>query len=226
MASVPLRFVPPYQEELVALHILESPAQDGPYAEIEVVTDIGSFPEYIDNYTTNLAGAVDHWFAIQWEDAKGALTEISQPIQGGTTTYLARLVDRVMLRNPNASEAVVIQEAEVVIEEILHVDPYAPVGTVSYRTWSGMTFLVLARVGVSELISGGQTESFTAGLVSMKSATTGSTSEAVIDRYLKEANRLLGISQSRIALMEELVVAGGYRRIVARDISRSIIEIA
>ena len=88
---VPLDFIPPQEDNIVKLHIYESSAQGGPFSEIELVTEVGTWPNYIDHYTTANATALDDWFAIQWEDDKGAKSVLSSPVKGGTD-YLVREV--------------------------------------------------------------------------------------------------------------------------------------
>lgn len=86
MPSVVLDLRPPRDmRELVELIILESGVGSaGPYHIIETVTDIGVYPDYIKQYVTDLAEAEADYFMVQWRDDKGALSETSIPVQGGT----------------------------------------------------------------------------------------------------------------------------------------------
>src|SRR4051794_40999802 len=103
MASVSLRFVAPDVEDLVSLHILESTSATGPFTEIQTVTSIGTYPAYIDHFTTTLATSALHWFAVQWENAGGVRTEVSAAIQGGTESLVWRIVSRARQRDPGIS---------------------------------------------------------------------------------------------------------------------------
>jgi hypothetical protein len=75
------------------------------------------------------------------------------------------------------------------------------------------------------MLTVGQTQSYTAGLIQQN---TGSVTkqQGNIDGLITMANRLLGISTSFVALIEEIAVAGGdYKKLVAVDLSRTIIEV-
>ena len=124
MASVFLNFTPPDREDLTKLRIFEATDAAGPWNEIEVVTAIGEYPNYISSYTTNLATSNTNWFSIQWEDAKGAQTDQSNAIQGGTETLVGEIVDRVLVRDNTLDEQVVLAETEALIERYFGCDPY------------------------------------------------------------------------------------------------------
>jgi hypothetical protein len=115
MASVRLDFTPPTAPGITALHIEEASAKEGVFAEIEEVTAVGTYPNYISYYTTDNAVAANGWFRIRWEDADGIFTAYSSPLQGGTKTLVQEIVDRVMLRMPNANEIIVTQEAQAAV---------------------------------------------------------------------------------------------------------------
>lgn len=235
MPSVFLDFVPPNDiPNLVSLYILEATTKDGPFNEIEEVTEIGTSGNYITTYTTENATSKTNWFAIFWEDDKGAQTPYSAAVQGGTRTLVAEIVSRVLLRDPSINEAIATQEAEAAISDYYGVlDPYSiDPETVPPNVISGMTYYTMARCYISSAVStstaataGGK---WVAGLVSLD---TSSSSKATsiwdnIENLLRVANRELGRSYSIVALMEEITVAGGYRRVVGADLSRLIIEVA
>jgi hypothetical protein len=212
MASVRLDFIPPDAQGITKLHIYESATREGVFSEIEEVTPVGAYPTYITYHTTTFALDVNDWFAIEWEDADGALTGLSQPIQGGTTTLVQQIVSRVMLRDPLADENITAQEAEAVIEDVMNttdaysVDPT----TVTAKYKSGITFLTLARVYLSSIItsmSSGSSQSYTAGLVSQQAGnqSQSQTSSGLqnIQQLIEWANRDLGLSYSVILLMKE-----------------------
>lgn len=231
--SVYLDFIPPNQiPNLAKLHIFESADQNGTFDEIEVVTPVGSTGNYITSYTTDKATSASNWFTIQWEDDKGALTDMSDPVQGGTRTLVYEIVQRVLLREPNLSEEIVVQEAEAAISDYYGViDPYSiDPSTVSPKILSGLTNLTLARTYISRTISATATEGtkWVAGLVSLDTTSGSSKSADPVDRVkalLALANHDLGRNYTVIMLLEEIEVAGGYQQVVAQDLSRSIIEV-
>ena len=230
--SVYLRFTPPDRQSLTKLLIYEAASADGPWGTpIEVVTEIGSYPDYISEYTTNDAVSRINWFAIQWEDAGGARTELSNPIQGGSSTFVGEIVSLVGERDHSLDEQVVRQEAEVAIEDYFGIDPYTVNAVnVNYRTKVGLAKLVQARSMLNNLIlaaSVGSSSGWTAGLVSMKSGTSegSKASEALIRWLLSEAAGALRLNFSRIARMATPVIAGGMSEIVTADISRLMIEV-
>lgn len=199
MASVRLDFVPPMDDNIVEMKIYESTVPEGPFTEIESVAM--SLP-YISEYTTDQAAASNNWFNIEFIDDKGAVSSRSQAIQGGTSTLVGEIKDRVMQRNPSMSETTVVQVAEAVIEKYFNADPYSiDPNTVSYAVKEGLTLLTLA-YGTQVSSSSGTTESYTAGLVSQKSEASSAESES--GAILALAWKWLGISQSRIAQMAEI----------------------
>lgn len=239
MASVSLRFVPPDIEDLVSLHILESSSPSGPFTDIQTVTTIGTYPAYIDHYTTTLATSALDWFAIQWEDAGGVLTEVSAAIQGGTESLVWRIVSRARQRDPGINESVVAQEAEAAIETYFGVDPYTiDPDTVSYRVLSGLTYLSLARAlavsittASAAAAAAGDVASWQVGLVNSKtSATTGGGStpttsvSANLQGLIDLANELLGWHVSLVMLLEDVNITGSRSAAMWRDQSRLVVE--
>lgn len=231
-ASVFLDFIAPNEiPDLVSLHIFESSVPEGPFNEIEEVTAIGAQGSYITSYTTDMAVAVTDWFTIQWENSKGALTDMSAPVQGGAQSLVAEIVSRVLLRDSSLNEAIVAQEAEVAVSEFFKTqDPLSiPLQGVPLKTLSGLTYYTMARSYISKAVevtsvSGGK---WIAGLVSLdtSSSSTKTSYWDNIAQLLKAANLELGRSYSVILLLKEIQVAGGYSQIVAEDLSRTIIEV-
>jgi hypothetical protein len=204
-SSVHLTFVSPDRRDLTKLHIYESMTQVDIGTVIETVTAVGSYPDYINEYTTNMAASVANWFRIQWEDSKGAKTEISAAVQGNTETLVGKVVGRVLQRDHQADENVVTQEAEAVIEKYLAVtDPYDPTIVVSYETLNGLVYLTLARTYLSSAISQGTVESATLGLVSFRSS-TGSARTIDVQALIDLANSYLGIGTSLVLQMAEVI---------------------
>lgn len=199
MASVRLNFVQPEQEGLTRLLIFESTTQTGTYSLIETVEDIGEYPNYISIYTTDLANNSNDWFAIQWEDDKGAKSPLSNPIQGNTTTAPGVLTSRVILRDPALDEAIALQEAEVTLSsyfetnDIYALDP----NEVTYAEWGGLTYLTLARSYITELLVGSTNTGYTAGIVAQQQG-SATKSVADIQSLIAEANRLLGRNYSLV----------------------------
>jgi hypothetical protein len=223
MASVFLDFIPPQEPDIATLRIYEGSSKDGPFITIEEVEDIGTYPNYITQYTTTLAINEDDWFVISWINTEGAELEASQPMQGGVTTLGAIIKNRIQSRDSSIPERVAFEEAKTVIEEYfgtIDVDP----DSVSQRVLSGLTFLAMARsyIGLSQ--AAGSVTKFTAGLVSMQGGDS-SASKVNFDWLFKEASKLLGISGSRVAQIVALPIAGGMSRVVRDDISRLLVEI-
>jgi hypothetical protein len=229
MASVFLNFTPPDREDLAKLHIYEADAQDGPWNLIETVegAPLGTYPEYISFYTTENASSNVSWFAIQWEDEKGAKTDISNAIQGGTETLVGEIVDRVLTRDNTLDEQVVLQEAEAIIERYFGKDPYTvDPDSVGYYIKNALAKIVQAKSMFSKFAtsSSGGTSGWTAGLVSMKSGNSQSSIDT-IQYLLEEGARELGLKVGIVAQMVGLEIAGGFTQIVTADISRLMIEV-
>lgn len=207
MAKVTLDFIPPDAPDIVALRINESAAKTGPFVQIERTTAIGIPPDYITKYTTSLAASDADWFTISWENAAGDIGEQSAPWQGGTTSLVQKIIDRVRERDASIDERIVAQEAEGVIQWVLgdNVDPYDPSLSVSYRQLNGMTYLVMARAYTVQAVttSGGAIDSATMGLVSFKNS-SGSTSKIDAGALIDLANRELGIATSFVLQLEDI----------------------
>jgi hypothetical protein len=207
MAVVRFDFTPPTNIDVVEMRIYESPTKDGVYSLIEIVEspEWTPYPNYLSEWTTTEATAPSGWFKLEFVNSKGAISGRSNPIQGGTETLVGKIVERVLLRNPNISENVAAQVAEAVIEMVMHQDPYeVDPATVKYGTLEGMTLFTLAFSIQSESVSG-DTEKYTAGLVSQE---TSSKTATDVSDILKLANRWLGLAPSVVAQMADLAIAG------------------
>jgi hypothetical protein len=224
VATVRLDFIPPASPDIVELRIYESPTKDGIFEEIEVVTAVGEYPNYISTYTTTAATAIDYWFSIDWYDNKGGHLGQSDPIQGNVQLLLGEIVGRALTRDPTINENVVYDEAQAVLEGFL------PQGTdvedasiemANYRERSGLTLLTMARCYVFEISEG--EEEYTVGLVSQK--VKNSRSMDLIEGLLRRAEAELGISYSAILQMTEIEVAGGRELEGTVDLTRLLIEL-
>lgn len=227
MAKLNLDFLPPTDPDIVKLHIYESPTQTGSFSEIEFATAVGTYPNYISRYTVQNAASVTDWFSIAWEDANGVVSPLSEPIQGGTTTLVQILIDRLMLRDASLNENIIAQEAESAISEYFNVDDPLTIDptTVSPRILSGLTFMALARAYIARMVTASQANKWAAGIVSMDTSTGTKTSWDNIDRLIEMANRELGRNYSTILFLKEISVANGMLTLKSVDVSRSIIEI-
>lgn len=207
MAKVTLDFIPPETDDIAALRIYESASKLGPFVQIDRVTSIGAAPDYITRYTTDQAVSDNNWFTISWENTAGDIGEQSAPWQGGTTSLVQKIIDRVRERDASLDERIVAQEAEGVIQYVLgdDVDPYDPSLAVSYRQLNGMTYLVMARAYIVQSVTtaGGNIESATMGLVSFKNA-SGSSSTIDVGALIDLANRELGIATSFVLQLEDV----------------------
>jgi len=230
MASLILDFVPPEIPGYDVLQVWEAATLAGAPG-----TMIQSFPissTYPTRITVTSATSPTGWFSIRWGiTANGIFTPFSEPLQGGTQTVVGIIVNRVMLRQPNSDENVVLQITEAVVEtyfgttDIYAIDP----DTVPRSILEGLTLYVMARNLISEMSVSASSSSgsgWTAGLVSMKAQADSAvkTSWDTIDRLMKEAEKLLGLGYSRIAQMD-IEIAGGMSQIVTADISRLLIEV-
>lgn len=227
MPSVFLDFTPPDRDDLEKLHIFEATSVNGPWALIETVDEIGSYPDYISNYTTELATNSINWFSIQWEDDKGAKTDQSNAIQGGTETLVGDIVSRVHVRDASLDEQVVLQETEAILERYFNTNPYTvPADSIGYATKNSLAKIIHAKsMFTTVLVSTGSANSWTAGLVSMKSSTDTKSNLDIIKYLMQEAARELGLGISIVAQMARLEIAGGFSEIVSADISRLLIEV-
>src|SRR3954447_21503524 len=103
MATVTLDFKPPTDPDIVTLHVQEAPTSAGVFTSL-ATHPAGTYPDYISEITITDAVSATDWFRIAWENASGGLTPYSEAMPGGTTTYLSKLIDRVMLRMPDSDE--------------------------------------------------------------------------------------------------------------------------
>lgn len=209
MVSVPLKFLPPIEDDIVTLHIFESP-DNSPNSYVEIDnTPAGTYPEYITEYTTAAASSATDWFAIQWENSGGVRSPLSEGIKGGTTTLVGEIVERVMLRNPDLNENIVAEEAESTISWIYGVDdPYSiDISTVSKLWLTELANLALvASMYVNTVVeSNAAASSYTAGMISESSSTSQASQTHIfdfIDKVEKRALKRLGIGGSLIASID------------------------
>ena len=212
MASVRLDFTP--LTGYTKLNIYEAPDEpSAPGVKIDTLTVDPDNPPT--RYTTTLATGLTKWFSIQWEDAQGGLSEMSDPVQGGTTTLVQRLVDRVLLRDASLDERIVAQEAEWVISKVMGTnDPYDPalVDIATLDQISGMTYWIMARSYVSTIVTSTSSEdTYTVGLVTQK-ASSGTATKKVdtIKDLLDLAMRELGMGGAYVMLLEDIDPTGTF----------------
>jgi hypothetical protein len=222
--SVPLQFSPPTDENIVTLRVYESALAEGPFLLIDTTNEVGTYPDYIDNYTTEMANSAIYWFAIQWVDESGAESPLSAPIQGNANTLVAEVVQRVRDRDPYLNTRVVIQEAEAAIQGYFGgvQDPYDPTLTATYQVLNGLAYLTMARAHLFIAATSGDVDSATIGLVSFRSS-SGASSLADIERLIAMANEMLNISTSVILLLEDIQIGSSVSN-VWRDQSRLMLE--
>lgn len=214
MADVALKFNPPADPDITALHIEEANDSTGPWVPIDIEEDVGAYPDYISEYTTSLATSNMAWFRIRWRDTKGAFTDYSQPVQGGTSSLVAEVKDRVMQRDPMLVDAIVYQEAEAVVSQVFGTEnPYDPTLSASYRVLSGLVYLTLARSLIARVIQSSveNIESATIGIVSFKTVAKVESIEKSVAPLIAMANSMLGISTSFVLVMEEVTLASKSR---------------
>ncbi len=86
MASVIIDLIPPNDmRDLIEVDVLESSlGQAGPYIVIDTITEIGVYPEYVDQVTTENATSDTNWFMVHWKDVNNVVSQESTPVQGGT----------------------------------------------------------------------------------------------------------------------------------------------
>jgi hypothetical protein len=201
MASVHLEFVAPDVQDLVSLHIYESSSSLGPFTIIDSVTGIGSYPDYISEYTTANAVSETNWFAIEWIDSKGATSDLSQPVKGDTQTALGAIVDRVMLRDPTLNREIVVQEAEAALYQ-MGIDPYGPAEQMTPTQTRGLTNMTLAMCYVVTGAGAVTASEYIAGIVSQKISDTALKGrQDAIKALIAAANKDLGLDYSVVALM-------------------------
>lgn len=234
MAAVTLEFMAPLDNDIVALRVYESAVKTGPFTQIDRTTAIGTYPDYISEYSSNLATASDDWFSIAWENSAGSVSPLAAPVQGGTSSLVGIITDRVLLRDPALNKNVVEQEAEFAIGTYFNQDPFAvDPDTVSYQVMRGLITLTLVRSYLNQLITTSQSNKWTAGLVSMDTSTgTATAAEKTIDRLIDLANADLNRNYSVILLIEEVAVAGGFKssqttveQITGIDMTRGILMV-
>lgn len=227
MASVALKFIAPDDPDITKLIIYESDTFDGLFSPIETITDIGEFPNYIREYTTNLAANDVDWFSIQWEDSKGARSDISIAVQGKTDTLVGEIVESMKLLDPNIGQNAAAMIARATAEKYFGksttaIDPE----TISSAQRYGLALFSLASYHmVAATLRSGSAQKWVAGLVSMDSGSSSSQSSVDPKALFSEAARWLGIGGARVAQMEEVVIAGGFSSIVSADISRLLVEV-
>jgi hypothetical protein len=228
MASVHLDFIPPAIPDVDRLIIYESDSPNGVFSEIETVTPVGTYPDYISEYTTENATSAVGWFAVAWADSKDFVTTLSAPIQGGTETLVGKIVSMMMLRDPNINEGVAFQEAQAAVSKYFAVtDPMVLSSEgISPNILSGLTNLALVRTYISQVITGtASADSWTAGIVSMTSSSGSTKTLDSLKTLLAMANQDLGLNYSIKFLLKEIEVGGGYTQVAAVDLSRSIFEL-
>jgi len=227
MASVALKFLAPDDPDITRLYIYESDTLDGLFSPIEVVDDIGDFPNYIREYTTNLANDENNWFSIQWEDTKGAKSDPSIAVQGRTDTLIGEIVQSMQLLDPNIGDNAAAMIARATAEKyfgrsVVAIDPE----TVSSSKLYGLALFSLASYHmVATSLRSGTAQKWVAGLVSMDSGSSSSQASVDPKALFNEAARWLGVGGARVAQMEAVVIAGGFSSIVAADISRLLVEV-
>lgn len=222
-----LDFQPPAEPDIIALRVYEAASPNGVFSQIDRTTAVGSYPNYITRYVTPSANVRTDYFAIAWENSAGEVSEMSAPVQGGTTTLVSQIMNRMMLRDPSLNEIIATQEAEAAISDYYGVvDPFTvDPSTVSPKILSGLTNLALARSYMTTLVTSSQANKWAAGIVSMDTSSSAGKSVDLAKQLLELANNDLGRSFSYVMLMEEISVAGGFRRLAGVDLTRSIIEI-
>ena len=227
MASVELQFLPPDSEDIVTLHVEEAPAMGGPFTQVQTFP-AGTYPNYIYTAVVDNAVSATDWFRIRWQDSAGGYTPYSDPVQGGTTTIVSQVMDRVILRDPSLDPLVVGQEAEAAVCWYFGVDdPYSvDPSQATPQILSGLTMLTLARCYVINLISQGTTTKWQAGLVSMDQSSSTKQAWDAIEKMILFANRELGRNYSAVLMLEEIAVGGGYKQLKVYDVSRLMIELA
>jgi len=222
MASVYLRFVPPDVDDLVQMNIYEGVDPTSSFHLIESVTDIGTYPEYIDNYTTSVAENTSDYFSIEFIDNKDASTGLSAPVKGDLTLAVAEIQQRVMERDSTIDDRIALQEAESAIAFAFPgTDPYDPTLQLDYVQKRGLTNLTLAMCYLTQMARA-QAFSWVAGIVSMKISDRAAQLRAdAIKGLIASANVDLGINFSMVAHLKDIEVAGGASRTLPLGIDRT-----
>lgn len=228
MAVVRLDFIPPDEAGFTTIHVFEAATKDGVFAEIHSESALDADGEYISSIEVDEAVSSSDYFSLQWSDAAGAISPMSEPYRGDQGSLVLQLVNRMLLRDSAFNENIAAQEAEAVVSEYFKVvDPYTvDPTTVSAKVMSGLTNLALARAYLTLAITASSSANkWSAGIVSMDTSTsTGKTPDA-LKALIEMANRDLGQSYSVVLLLKEIEVAGGYRRLAGVDLTRAIYEL-
>lgn len=205
MFTIPIKFVQPQEPDLVKLHIYEGSDPGGLFYEIDSSSDIGEFPEYIDEFTTTQARDPMDWFAIQWEDNKGAKTELSAPLQGGSKTLIGEIVERVLLRSSELNQALVTEEAESLLEWWKSADPYTlNLDDYTYTQITALADLTMVNTFYALLAErAGSTTDYRAGMISESYSGYPVQSDSSLRNLELRALKRLGIGGSRIASIEK-----------------------
>lgn len=202
---IPLFFIPPSDPDIVTLHVFESDNAETGFVEIDSVS-AGNYPNYISRFVTLNGISPNDWFAIQWEDAGGAKSVLSAPIQCGTNTLIGEIVDRALLRSPGLNENIVLQEAEGIVSWVYKVeDPYTiNLDTVNAIWLNGLSELTMvAALYVTSAENQALSQGYSAGIIS---ESQGSSKDALdaLERLEKRILRRMGIGGSFIAQMNPL----------------------
>lgn len=204
MASIRLDFIPPADENIVALRVFEGTVALGPFLLIERTVEVGTFPDYISSLLTDNASDPNDWFCIAWEDDAGLVGEKSPPVKGGTQTLVSQVVERVMQRDRDLTKPVVIQETEAALEMYLGSDPYlAAPDLLGYRKLNGMVYLVLARSILWRMAQVSPVSDVQIGLVRMSSR-GGTANKVDVQELFDLANSELGLNTSMVLELQRV----------------------
>jgi hypothetical protein len=208
MATVTLQFQAPDTEDLSELRVYEAAAPTGPFVQIDSTTEIFAGEGYIDSFTTDAADTADDWFSITWV-AADVESPLSPPVRGVDPGLVGEIAQRVMQRDPSLDYAVVLQEAESVVEQFFGKDPYsvdlsvdAPAARI-YRTKNGLTYWTLAQTILAGFAMSSSVQSATLGLVSFRSE-SGQTKGGDVQELLDLAWKQLGIGGSVVLDMRRI----------------------
>jgi hypothetical protein len=164
---------------------------------------------------------------------------MSAPMQGGSTSLVSEIVNRIMLRDPYLNPTVVGQEAEVAVSEYFSADPYSiDPDTISLKILSGLTYYTMARCYVIQATyavtsTAGHGSKWVAGIVQLDQSQASSVKNTAgiwdaIDRLLKLANVELQWNVDVVLLMQENPPGSGLTLtnvLKGVDLSRATIEI-
>lgn len=220
--TVRIEFQPPDDEDIVALRIYEGATVDGPFNQIERVTAIGQYPDYITHYTTVLATALTDYFTVAWEDSAGAVGDMSEAVKGTEFTILSEVMEVVALYDPNINAGVAGSVATAVIEKYANLDPNS-VHAVTYSVKHGLALMTMASIYRFLSTANANSVAWSAGLVSVKQSNAAK--KVDIDSLESVAAKWLGVGGSRVVQMVVPEIAQGFSQIVSADISRLLIEV-